>query len=629
MNSVLKQNLQAVFNTFDAGVLVENSERKVQVANQRFMDIFGLPGLPDDMPGYDCTEAAQQVKELMKEPELFVQDVIEIITDGVPRKDMVPFADGRFFIRKYTPVYDNGELCCHVWNYEEVTSLKDKENELLKQREFFNKILNELPADIAIFSAGHRYMYLNKTAVKSDGIRNWMIGKDDYEYCEMRGLDKSVADERRAKFNQAKETREAVTWIDELETEEGKVNYVLRIFYPYINSADELEFVIGYGVNINHQKEGERVLAQEKERFSTLIETLRDGVFQMTFDGKIQFFNESFLKAMGLPQGMDISGQYNKAVMANVYPEDKSALYAAFDRLNETQEPQEGMFRMIHPGTGTTSFIEYYIWHRYTDADGHIAAGRLSDVTEREQREQRMQNLIAKEKELNNLKSHFIHITSHELRTPLSVIMSSAEILEMCDGQDAETLAMVDTPSLTGGIVREVNRITDILNELLMVGRIESGKIKFEPVATNIPDYINNLADEMYAPHTDGRTLKVNIADDVTEVKMDRSLMRHAITNLVNNAFKYSADKPAPELNVYRTGNDLKIEVKDHGIGIPEEELDNLFTSFYRASNVGNISGTGIGLMVVEHVMKTHNGTINIKSKPGEGSVFTLSVPCR
>jgi len=620
--------MQLVFNTFSSGLLVEDADRKIMFVNKKFLNIFDIHAEPEDLTGADCAVAAQQSMHLFKDPEQFLKDAADIPLQGIEQKDQVQLADGRYFIRKYSPIFENGKLLCHVWNYEEITILKNKEDELRQQKEFFHTVLDEIPADIAIFSPQHRYIYLNKTAIKSDGIRKWMIGKDDYEYVEMRGLDISIAHDRRAKFNKAKETRQAQSWVSEHPAPDGGTNYVLRIFYPYFNAKDELEFVIGYGVNINQQKESELAVEQEKERFSTLVDTLNDGVFQMTFDAEIQLFNKAFLKMMHLGE-IDITGQYRKEIMSNVYPEDKKLLYAAFDTLKETQEPQQGMFKRLNPFTGETAYIEYYIWHRHTQADGDVVAGRLSDVTERETREHSMQRLITKEKELNNLKSHFIHITSHELRTPLSVIMSSAEILEMCETQGEEVAALIDTASMTSGIVKEVNRITDILDELLMVGRIESGKIKFDPVQVDVKEYIDTITRELFLPHQDGRNLQIKVDGDLDNVYIDKSLVRHAVNNLVGNAFKYSPGKEAPELHVYEHDGQLVIEVKDHGIGIPKNELNSLFTSFYRASNVGNISGTGIGLMVVEHVAKTHNGTIKVKSKQAEGSVFTMQLPLR
>lgn len=619
-------HIQQVMNTVSSGMLVEDADRNILMVNQRFLDIFGVPDAPDTLCGLNCLQLADTAKDFFKDPEQFKEDIANIPETGEEQKDLVATADGRYFHRKYSPIYDGTELCCHVWNYEEVTTLKHKDEELLEQKEFFHKVLNELPADIAIFSAGHKYMYLNKTAIKNEKVRNWLIGKDDYDYCKLREMDMSVADSRREKFNRAKETRAAVSWVDERIKDDGTIDYVLRIFYPYINGKDEIEFVIGYGVNITKQKEHELLIAQEKERFRTLIDTLNDGVFQITYDGEIQFYNHSFLKAMAIKEE-DMPTQYNRSVMRSVLPEDKSSLYTAFDRVQATHEPQSGLFRVVNEFTGEISYIDYHIWHRHTESDGDVVAGRLSDVTEREMRVKSMQTVVTKEKELNSLKSHFIHITSHELRTPLSVIMSSAEILEMCEDDGGSVAELMDTRSLTTGIVREVNRIADILDELLLVGRIESGKIKFDPQFTDIREYIDGITEEMFLPYKDGRMLEVNIADGLMPAFIDHSLMRHAIANLLVNAFKYSQGKRSPQLNIFEWDNQLHIQVKDFGIGIPEEEKNNLFSSFYRASNVGNISGTGIGLMVVEHVIKTHKGTINVESKQGEGSVFTLSLP--
>lgn len=624
-SSGIQLYMQQVFNTFSNGVLVEDADRKILMVNKPFLDLFGVPADPEDMVGYDCSNAAEQSKDLFKDPGQFIEDVSRIPIEGKEQEDLVELVDGRFFLRKYSPIYEDGMLTCHVWHYEEKTSLKQKDEEMLAQKEFFKTILNEIPADIAIFSPKHKYLYLNKLAIKNEGIRNWLIGKDDYEYCAMRGLDTRLADERRAKFNECKRTRQSVSWVDELTDREGNPDYVLRIFYPYINSKDELEFVIGYGVNITKQKEHELILAQEKERFSTLIGTLNDGVFQMTFDGRIQLYNQSFLKAMGLHERLP--EQYSREVMRNVFAEDKSKLYAAYERLQKTHKPQQGTFRVKHPLSGDTKYIEYYIWYRHTQSDGDVGAGRLSDVTERVMREEQMQTLINKEKELNNMKSHFIHITSHELRTPLSVILSSAEILDMINGDDEQAAKMLDASSMTNNIVREVNRITTILNELLLVGRIESGQAKYEPEVVNLPKYIKQVAAELFQPYKDDRIVQLDIADDVCEAYLDASLMRYAIINLLSNAFKYSKGKEVPQLSVFIKSGKLHMRVKDHGIGIPKQDLPKLFNSFYRASNVGNISGTGIGLMVVQHVAKVHKGNIDINSKQGEGSVITLTIP--
>lgn len=623
--NILLDNLQAVFNTLESGILIESTDRTILSANQKFIEILGIPGKAEDFVGKDCVATAKMATAFFKHPEQFMLDVVEIPEAGKERLDVVESADGRHFKRRYLPVSKKGIITCHVWHFEQITSLMHKEVELINQRNFYHTILNELPADVAIFSADHKYLYLNKTAVRDDELRTWMIGKDDYEYCAYREQDIAIADERRDYFNRAKETGASVAWVDESMKADSTKDFMLRIFYPYFGDNKKLKFVIGYGINITEQKEQQIAISEEKERFKTLMQTLNDGVFQITFDGDIMLYNNAFLKALSLDD-YNMPVKYQSDIMRHVHPDDKSELYYAFDQLRIRKYAQKGIFRVIDEDGETVRYVDYYIWHRHTDRDGNLVAGRVSDVTERVQKEQQMVTLIEREKELNNMKSNFIHITSHELRTPLSVIMSSAEILEMYEsmGSDAVT---IDKKKFTSGIVKEVKRITGILNELLIVGRIENNKVKYDPKQVDVHHYIDEIANEEFMPYTDGRNLNIRIDDDVKTIFIDSSLMRHAVVNVLSNAFKYSTGSAAPELHIFRKEQNIQIQITDHGIGIPDTELNNLFHSFYRASNVGNISGTGIGLMVVQHAIKTHNGSIAIESSIGRGSVFTIVIP--
>ena len=140
-------------------------------------------------------------------------------------------------------------------------------------------------------------------------------------------------------------------------------------------------------------------------------------------------------------------------------------------------------------------------------------------------------------------------------------------------------------------------------------------------------EYVEKIVEENFSPYKDGRVLEYHIQDDPEKVQLDKNLMRHVIVNLIGNAFKYSPNKRAPILDVIQTNNEVKIFVKDFGIGIPKKDLENLFQTFYRASNVGNISGTGVGLMIVEHAIHTHKGRIELESKEGEGTSITIYIP--
>ena len=168
--------------------------------------------------------------------------------------------------------------------------------------------------------------------------------------------------------------------------------------------------------------------------------------------------------------------------------------------------------------------------------------------------------------------------------------------------------------------------MTEILNQLMLISKIETGNMEFQREVVDINEYIHDITDDLYAPHSDGRTLVIESHTDAALAYLDKKIFRHAIVNLVNNAFKYSANKAAPILRIKNSQEYTIIEVQDFGIGIPESELAQLCTAFFRASNVGVINGTGIGLMVVEYALNRHEGAMEVRSVVNEGTVFTLKL---
>lgn len=110
-------------------------------------------------------------------------------------------------------------------------------------------------------------------------------------------------------------------------------------------------------------------------------------------------------------------------------------------------------------------------------------------------------------------------------------------------------------------------------------------------------------------------------------VQIDKKLMRQAISNLVSNAIKYSGDKQPVTVSIARANGNITIRVRDHGIGIPEADLKHLFQAFHRASNVGAIAGTGLGLVIAKEAVELHGGTISVESQVGAGTTFILNIP--
>jgi signal transduction histidine kinase len=238
--------------------------------------------------------------------------------------------------------------------------------------------------------------------------------------------------------------------------------------------------------------------------------------------------------------------------------------------------------------------------------------------------EENLLEVVKKQKELNDLKSAFVNMVSHELRTPLAVISSGAEIMQMMlqAGRPKE-----DMEVYTKQIINEVEKMTAFMNDLLMVSKIEAGKIDFRPERVSLEQFIKELAAERYMPWKDGRQLSVQSKGLLREIGIDKKMFRHALQNVVENAFKYSSGKAAPRLHIRYSNTYFTISVADNGIGILSTDIKELFTSFTRGKNTGNIPGTGIGLVVVKYFIEQHGGFVAVKSKAGEGAVFMIKIP--
>ena len=184
-----------------------------------------------------------------------------------------------------------------------------------------------------------------------------------------------------------------------------------------------------------------------------------------------------------------------------------------------------------------------------------------------------------------------------------------------------------DIEAYTKQILTEVERMTAFMNDLLMVSKIEAGKIDFNPQLTDLPNFVNEIMTQSYSPWKDGRTLNVLQKGTANDVAVDTRMLRHVLQNLIDNAFKYSSGKTAPTLRIRYGKNQIVISIVDNGIGIHNDDIAKLFASFSRGRNVANIAGTGMGLVVVKYFVDQHTGNICIKSNLDIGTIFSVTIP--
>jgi len=232
---------------------------------------------------------------------------------------------------------------------------------------------------------------------------------------------------------------------------------------------------------------------------------------------------------------------------------------------------------------------------------------------------------IAREMALARLKSDFVSNVSHELRTPLSLIRLYAETLEMGRLKSQEKYQEYYCI-----IRKESERLTALINNILDFSRIEAGRKEYDFRETDMRELVHNTLDSYrYQIEQNGFAFEEKIAEDVPPLRVDREAMARSLLNLVNNALKYSQDRKFIGVNLFRDNGSVKLEVVDHGIGIPVNEQHKIFEKFYRVGDplVHNTKGSGLGLSLVRHIVQAHGGDVAVDSTPGRGSKFTITLP--
>jgi signal transduction histidine kinase len=232
---------------------------------------------------------------------------------------------------------------------------------------------------------------------------------------------------------------------------------------------------------------------------------------------------------------------------------------------------------------------------------------------------------IDRELALAKLKSDFVANVSHELRTPLALIRLYAETLEM-----GRLISPEKYQEYYRTIRKESERLTGLINNILDFSRIEAGKKEYTFRETDLGELVHNTLDAYrFQIEQNGFTFQENISPDLPPVRVDREAIARSLLNLVNNAFKYSQQERFVGVNLYRENGSVRLEVIDHGIGVPRPEQSKIFEKFYRAGDplVHNTKGSGLGLSLVRHIAQAHGGEVWVESSPGRGSKFTLTLP--
>jgi PAS domain S-box-containing protein len=246
------------------------------------------------------------------------------------------------------------------------------------------------------------------------------------------------------------------------------------------------------------------------------------------------------------------------------------------------------------------------------------------------------------ERQLNLLKTSFVGMISHEFRTPLGIIRTATELLD----RHHDRLTPDQRTRYTGSIMTAVKRMTAMMEHILLLARIDSGRVELNYTAIDLAAWLPRTFEEIKSscpsrdvcschpsagsggcPILHDLRLRLDPAPELRRAILDESLLHHITGNLFSNACKYSPPESPVEVALDYRAPHCILTVRDHGRGIPEDEQARLFDGFYRGSNVENTPGTGLGLAIARRCAELLGGTIAVRSTAGQGTTFTVTLP--
>jgi PAS domain S-box-containing protein len=366
------------------------------------------------------------------------------------------------------------------------------------------------------------------------------------------------------------------------------------------------------------RKRAEAALRESEARFRHVIEAAPDYILMYDTDGIIQMVNPAALSDSGYAQDEMIGHN-----VAEFFPPESRDLFKQ-ELLHTLETGAHHLEARLVRKDGSMVLM---------DGSGSVITGENGqpqsvivlkrDITQRKQTEDALRQALAKEKELSELKSRFVSMASHEFRTPLATILAATETLaayrhRLTDEQIEHRLDRIK---------EHVGYLKDIMDDVLLLAKMQARRVQFTPVLLDLDALCRSVLSEFQSRPDIKHQLVYTSDGKIRQVTLDRKLVRQIISNIVHNAIKYSpAEKPVT-IHLEYTPEGVVLTVRDEGIGIPEADQKHLFEPFHRAANVGDISGTGLGLVIVKESVELHGGTVSVESQVGVGTTLTVTLP--
>lgn len=615
------KQLESAIEGATDGLWVQDFENNTFYISPRMYTIVGYE--PQEWPGH-----IEGIRELLKteDTEILAEKLAAAIQNQEPVLDFETVAKhkkGRYIWIKGTVSFTynkSGKVIKHSGSLTDISTEKTYELKIKRQAEHYQRLVNSLKEIVFETDRQGNITFLNNSwkNVTGKNIRDSLGKKLGSFICEgFEGL-----------FEEALQLLASKqTWPGKLELQligKDEQPHWVEIWLRGLYDANyDLTGISGSIFDIHTKKIATHQLLESEERYRLISENTKDLVCLQDLEGRYQYISPSMKDMLGYPMRA-LMGQFTWEC---IHPDDLEEVKKCYKKIADGQQISFIRYRAKHRKG-------HYLWvetiaNRQQNPQGlFLIQTSTRDISQQKLAEEEIKNALEKERQLIELRTNLINMISHEFRTPLTTIKSSSDLLL----KYLPTLKKSDVKDKFGlhfgRIGAQVNRINELISGVLVLGRMDSGKIQFQPEVVDFEEFIDAFLDEYYQTHPEeNRRIEVRFDGQIRPISIDTLLVSHILRNLVSNSLKYSIGKQNPELNIKFEKKIVNITIKDYGIGIGEKDLQNLFQSFYRGSNAFTIPGTGLGLVIVKQFIDMHGGTIDVQSKINEGTIIHVTLP--
>jgi len=555
------------------------------------------------------------------------------------------------------PILDEmGNLLGYRGADRDITLQKFAIEKLRDSEDQFRTLVENSPNMIVRFDENLRHIFVNRAVEETAGKpAQFFYGKSHRELGSMpleqiefsESILKSVFD-----------SKKPVSFETGLTGPKGKVQLVSKAV-PEFDESGNVKSVLVIHHDITDRVKAESAKEAAESKYKTMFSEMNNGcaLHEIIIDDKgkcIDYVtievNTQFEKLLGVKRE-DVVGKKASDILPEAELEKWTSIFGPVAQKGESTNyemyspinmkyfegvaysPSKNLFAVVFSDVTSRKKIEADLEKHHNNLEELVKERTrqldalnttlIYEIERKNEAERLLKESLEKEKELNTLKSRFINTASHEFKTPLTSVLSSVELMQRYGHRWPEEKKAVHLDR----IKISVEYLNGLINDVLYVSRAESGKISLNPVPTNLNDLCNRVIEEARLYGTEKHEYVFKPLKEEKDFNLDPKQMYIILQNLISNATKYSPEGGKIELKTGFDSKKIKISVKDQGIGIPEEELPKLFEPFHRVETVRDVSGTGLGLVIVKNAVDMHNGNISVKSQPGKGSTFSIEIP--